>query len=333
MKRLSTLFVVAALFCASISIAQIVPVHQDPQEGTNPKSATLLQTAPITVDGDFSDWPTGLEDRSLGEFFSSYSQNSRATSTQDNWFQLAWNDTENRIYFAGWVHDDVNCTQMSNWGSPGDSAWFRDLWWMYLEWDNMDREGTTAALANLDGQHQYAISLNDPGSPGLSDDPLNAQGSEVGSDGEFVENGTTFYSGLARNMPPHGQAPLMDARMVVTPDDPAEPFGPFVLRLEMSFGVLNYLDDLYAIEPDDIVDLDPNVNDGRGIGWDITYVDRDGILETMESPGSGGDPGGAWIGWSDSEPGGKNPNPFFNGTLFFSMEFAESSAVSSWDLY
>lgn len=329
----------ALAVCVSTATAEIVPAHVDPQAGTNPKSATLLQIDAITVDGDFADWPRGLEKRNLSEFYSTHTQNSRETSTQDNWFQLAWNDAENRIYFAGWVYDDVNCTQMSYWGAPTDGAWFRDMWWIYVEWNNADLQGKKAELSDLTGQHTYAVSLNDPGGSGLSANPNDAQGSELGPDGMIAEDGTTFYSEVSRNIPPHGQAPLMEARMVIRPVT-NDRFGPTILQLEFSMGILNYLNADFDIQPDDIVDLGPDLNDGLGIGWDITYVDRDGWLDNLISPGATGDPGGARIGWSSSRSDnieGKINNPFLNGTLFFSMDFfvedSGPSTADGWELY
>jgi len=95
----------------------------------------------------------------------------------------------------------------------------------------------------------------------------------------------------------------------------------------MSFKVLNYL--VEGVEPDeklDTVDLGPNMNDSRGLGFDVTLMDRDGTIATMATAQGEG----AWIGWSS---GSKNGNPQLDGTLTFSTSFKESTQIANWELF
>jgi hypothetical protein len=80
------------------------------------------------------------------------------------------------------------------------------------------------------------------------------------------------------------------------------------------------------IEQSDVVDLDPSINNGRGLGFDMTFMDRDGDIATMKSDNSTW----AWIGWSSES---KVNQPQFNGTLRFSNEFKQATRVASWELF
>ena len=88
------IFALSIVLVATTGFAQ-TPTHTDPEQGVNPKEVTAFQIQPITVDGDLSDWPAGLERRSVSEFYPAYSVTDLGASTQDNWFTVAWNDSEN----------------------------------------------------------------------------------------------------------------------------------------------------------------------------------------------------------------------------------------------
>lgn len=95
----------------------------------------------------------------------------------------------------------------------------------------------------------------------------------------------------------------------------------------MSFKVFNYLDvEVEPVEKTDVVDLCPSINGGRGLGFDMTFMDRDGDIAAMTTDNSTW----AWIGWSSES---KVNQPQFYGTLLFSTEFKEITRVASWELF
>jgi len=333
----------ALLVSSQVVFAQVRPVTDDPQGQTSPKSATVLQIPPITVDGDLSDWPGGVEKRSINVYLAGfgYQQESRATGTQDNWFQLAWNDSENKLYISGWSEDDVNVTQLSKWFNPDDfsqfgAPWFYDRYEIYIEHDNSDSGAFGFGLTDGDpGNVQYVIAANDPD----RDDIVSLGGQETGADGTPVPGGTSFF--ISNFSDPalfqaDGRPPFSDAVMIVTPADPNNaPFGRYTKQFEAAITPLNFF--VEGIPPDpstDVVDLGPDLNGGAGMGFDITMMDRDGIIDDSipsDIINLSANNEGAWIGWSD---GSKNNNPQFDGTITFSMTFATGgSDVSAWELF
>ncbi|RJP31611.1 MAG: hypothetical protein C4527_07380 [Candidatus Omnitrophota bacterium] len=319
MKR--TTLVLSLLLIVSLSFAQ-TPVHRDPQEGINPKTVTAYQIEPITVDGDLSDWPTDLEKRSCGEFYPSYTINSRALSTQDNWFMVAWNDQTNQVFIAGYSEDDVNVSQLSKWngGVIGSDGWFCERWEVYTEWDNDDGGAYGPAEG---GNLEYVIVQNDKGRT----DGNYATSQEKDAAGNILDEGTAFWIYKYTMVTPDARPPFAQAKWVITPKDPNHPFGPYVGRFEMSFKVLNFLmEDVIPDENTDTVDLDPNVNNGRGIGFDMTFMDRDGDISSMVSTRDTW----AWIGWSSES---KVNQPQFNGKLLFSTEFKELTHITNWEVF
>ncbi|MEW6238801.1 MAG: hypothetical protein AB1656_25740 [Candidatus Omnitrophota bacterium] len=305
---------------ATLCFAQ-KPVHHDPQAGTNPKTVTAYQIKPITVDGDFSDWPNTLEKRSCEEFYPAYAINTSELSTQDNWFSVAWNDQTNEIYIAAYSEDDVNASQLSQWngGVISGDAWFCERWEVYVEWDN-DKAGTYGPIG--DGNVQYVIVQNDKGRT----DGNYAISQEKDAAGNILDDGAAFWMYKYETIMPDGRPPFAKAKWVLKPKDPNNPFGPYVGQLEISFKVLNYL--LEGVEPNestDVVDLGPNVNDGRGIGFDMTFMDRDGDIKTMVTSMDW-----AWIGWSSES---KVNQVQFDGNLLFSTTFKESTRIANWDIY
>jgi hypothetical protein len=333
------LWAVLLLVIGQISHAQIKPVTEDPQGQTSPKTATVQQIPPITVDGDLSDWPSGLETRSINVYLAGfgYQQEAFATGTQDNWFQIAWNDDENKLYISGWSVDDVNVSQLSKWLNPDDfspagAPWLYDRYEIYIEYDNTDSGAYGYGLTDGDpGNVQYAISANDPDNAALF-------GQELGADGTPLPVGTAFIISNFEDptlYPPDGRPPFSEAVMLFELADPAKPLGQYTKTFEAAITPLNFL--VEGLEPDintDTVDLGPDMNGGAGMGFDITMMDRDGIIDDSvpdDVINLSANNEGAWIGWSD---GSKNANPQFDGTVFFSMEFASNdSAVKTWELY
>lgn len=312
--------ILSLLSIASLSYAQ-QPVHHDPQAGTNPKTVTAYQIEPITVDGDLSDWPD-LEKRVCEEFYPSYTINSSSLSTQDNWFSVAWNDRTNELYIAGYSEDDVNVSQLSKWneGVVGGDGWFLERWEVYTEWDNDD----AGAYGPLEGGNlQYVLVQNDIG---RTDDSYETS-QEKDEAGNILENGTAFWIYKFNTLTADGRPPFAKAKWVITPKDPNNPFGPYIGQFEISLKLMNFL--LAEVDPDennDIVDLDPDINDGRGIGFDMTFMDRDGDITTMVSDNSTW----AWIGWSSES---KVNQPQFNGTLFLSNEFKVKTHINRWEIF
>mgnify|MGYP000905350413 CR=1 FL=1 len=309
------------MLVVSLSYAQS-PVHHDPQAGTNPKTVTAYQIDPITVDGDLSDWPTTLEKRSCEEFYPSYPINSSAASTQDNWFSVAWNDETNQIYIAGYTEDDVNVSQLSKWneGVVGSDGWFCERLEVYVEWDNDD----SGAYGPIEGGNvQYVIVKNDKDRT----DENYATSQEKDASGNILDDGTAFWIYKFTTVTADGRPPFADVQWVMTPKDANNPFGPYVSQFEMSFKVLNYLmEDVEAVESTDTVTLSPTLNGGKGIGFDVTFMDRDGDIDTKVSSTDTW----AWIGWSSES---KVNQPQFNGSLLFSMDFVKQTPVASWELF
>ncbi len=309
------------MLIASLSYAQ-TPMHHDPQAGINPKTVTAYQIQPIQVDGDLSDWPTDLEKRSCEEFYPSYPINKSALSTQDNWFSVAWNNQTNELYIAGYSEDDVNVSQLSKWngGTVGGDGWFCERWEVYVEWDN-DDAGSYGPAAG--GNLQYVMVQNDVGRT----DGNYATSQEKDTAGNILENGTAFWIYKFEALTPDGRPPLAKAKWIITPKDANNPFGSYTSQFEISLKVFNYLDvEVEPIEQSDVVDLDPSINNGRGLGFDMTFMDRDGDIATMKSDNSTW----AWIGWSSES---KVNQPQFNGTLRFSNEFKQATRVASWELF
>lgn len=333
------LMAAALLVSSQVVTAQVKPVADDPQGQTSPKSATVLQIPPITVDGNFSDWPSGVEKRSIGVYLAGfgYQQEARATGTQDNWFQLGWNDAENKLYIAGWSEDDVNVSQLSKWFNPDDfsqfgAPWFYDRYEIYIEHDNSDSGAYGYGITDGDpGNVQYAISANDPDNTGLL-------GQERDAAGNILPVGTSFFITNFEDpvaFPPAGRAPFASAVMIVTPANANAPVGRYTKQFEAAISPLNFLAADIASDPNmDLVDLGPNMNGGAGMGFDITMMDRDGVIDNSvptDVINLSANNEGAWIGWSD---GSKNGNPQFDGTLSFSMTFATGgSDVSAWELF
>ncbi len=338
------LLAVVVLIFSQVVIAQISPVTEDPEGQTSPKTATVMQIDPITVDGDLSDWPGGLETRSVNVYLAGfgYQQESFATGTQDNWFQLGWNDSENKLYISGWSIDDVNVTQLSKWLNPetfepAGAPWFYDRYEIYIEHDNSDSGALGFGLDDGDpGNVQYVIGATDPdrGVTGSS------AGQETDENGNIVDGGTMFFISNFWDeslfiLGPDGTPPFSEAEFILELEDPNEPFGAYTKTFEAAITPLNFLAE--GIEPDpstDVVDLGPDMNNGAGMGFDITMMDRDGIVDDSipsDIVNLTANNEGAWIGWSD---GSKNANPQFDGTIFFSMDFAsDDSSVSSWELF
>ncbi|MEW6238800.1 MAG: hypothetical protein AB1656_25735 [Candidatus Omnitrophota bacterium] len=319
MKRF--VFGATMLLAATLCFAQ-KPTHHDPQAGTNPKTMTVYQIKPITVDGDLSDWPNTLEKRSCEEFYPGYGVDNSGASTQDNWFMVAWNDSENKLYVAGYSEDDVNVSQLTKWNEgviPTD-VWFYDRWEIYVEWDN-DKTGAYGYTEN--GNVQYAVVQNDKDRT----DGEYATSQEKDAAGNILDVGTAFWITNLTAVTLDGRPPFAQAEWVIKPKDASKPFGPYVGQFEMSFKILNYL--VEGVDPDeklDTVDLGPNMNDGRGLGFDVTLMDRDGSIAAMTSAQGEG----AWIGWSS---GSKNANPQLNGTLTLSTTFKESTRIANWELF
>ena len=338
MKKIFLLILVVTI-AVQAGYTQIRPTTRDPQQGTNPKQATAFQINPITVDGNLSDWPAGLEKRSANEYLAGfgYQQESFNSGTQDNWFQVAWNDQQNKLYVSGWAHDDVNATQLSKWVNPDTLApsgapWFYDRWELYFEWDN-DDQGSSGDLTG-GGVVQYVIGINDA-DRGITD---STGGQETDASGNIREGGTmffmtSFWDANTYILGPDGQPPLAQAKVVFQPDNPSDPFGPYTRLFEASFSVLTFLTEGVEVDPQaDVLDLGPNVNDGRGLGFDVTSMDRDGLVDASDPTDilhTSLDNEGAWIGWSD---GSKNANPQLLGTILFSLS-SPATRVDLWDLF
>lgn len=331
---------VLLLVFAQVTYAQVTTVTEDPEGQTSPKTATVLQMEPITVDGDLSDWPSGVETRSINVYLAGYGyqQESFATGTQDNWIKLGWNDEENKLYIAGWSVDDVNVSQLTKWLNPEDfspavdgAPWFYDRYEIYIEYDNTDSGAYGYGIDDGDpGNVQYAIAANDPTRADLF-------GQELGPDGTPLEEGTAFFISNFEDpalFPPDGRPPFAEAVMIFEPADETQPLGEYTKTFEAAISPLNFY--LEGIEPDfdtDTVDLGPDMNGGAGMGFDITMMDRDGVIDDSipdDIINVTANNEGAWIGWSD---GSKNNNPELDGTIFFSLDFAEDTAVKSWELF
>ncbi|RJP27271.1 MAG: hypothetical protein C4527_13535 [Candidatus Omnitrophota bacterium] len=320
-KDLIVLLIVVLLVPAAMAQPQL----RDPQAGQNPKSMTVYQIDPITVDGDLSDWPAGMEKRVCQEFYPSYAENSVALSTQENWFMVGWNDAANQLYVAGWSSDDVMVSQLSKWWNPdytdlAGATWFYDRYEIYIEYDN-DKTGAYGYAAA--GNVQYAILANDP-------DRADVYGQETDANGNIKDVGTAFFITNYEAATADGRPPFSQAAIVFTPDDPNDPYGPYVKQFEAAITVLNFLE--IGIEPDpntDVVDLGPTMNDGRGLGFDVTMMDRDGNMRDTEDRYTANNQG-AWIGWSE---GSKNGHPEYNGTLNFSLSRQPAVNVRNWSLF
>lgn len=319
MKRTTVL--VAAMFLAAPLIGA-QPQMTDPQEGTNPKEVTAYQIPPITVDGDLSDWPAGLEKRVCAEFYpESYQVTTPEASTQENYFMVAWNDEANQVYIAGLSTDDLSLFRLSEWWNPdftgtAGAAWFYDRWEVYFEWDNTD-EGER----NQDGCVQYVIAINDP------DNTSGVFGLEVDANGEPVEDGTAFWIDERYDLSADQRPWRAEAKMVYELDDPSNPYSSHTKTFEAAITPWTYYDG-DATTDADLLDLDPGINDGTGIGFDVTMMDRDGLDAATEDRNTA-DNEGAWIGWSE---GSKRNAPELLGNMFFSMDFA-ATHVSDWSLY
>lgn len=323
--------------------AQVEPTFTDPQRGTNPKDLTAYQIDPITVDGDFSDWPEGLEKRVCEEFYPSYQVNSLGQSTQDNWFQVAWNDEANQLYIAGWSRDDVKVTQLSQWFNPTDftpagAPWFYDRWEIYFETDNSDTGGNNdfGSTSGDPGTLQYLVASTDP-----EREPSGSLGGQETDDaGNIIDEGTAFWiNGFSDPelyvLGPDGTPPLSEAKLIIESDDPAEPIGPYTKRFEAAITLLNFF--VEGLEPDpdtDVIDLGPDLNDGLGLGFDVTLMDRDGFIDDSIPDDilflSANDEG-AWIGWSEGSKGGA---PELLGTVMFTLDSPPPPApVRAWEIY
>jgi len=316
-----SLALVSLALVASLGFAQ-TPTHTDPESGTNPKTVTAYQIQPIKVDGDLSDWPSSLEKRTCEEFYPGYQVTTLGTSTQDNWFMVGWNDQANQVYIAGWTENDINVSQLSKWNEgviPADT-WFYDRLEIYVEWDN-DDTGAYGYAEN--GNVQYAIVQNDIDRTGGEYDTSQ----EMDANGNFLAVGTAFWITNLNTATLDGRPPYAQAKWIMTPKDPNNPFGPYTSQFEMAFKVLTYLEiGVDPVEATDTLDIGPTVNDSRGIGFDVTLMDRDGDIATMATVQGQG----AWIGWSS---GSKNGNPQLDGTMMFSNEFKEITPVGRWELY
>ncbi len=316
--RRAVLMVLGCCLIVSVVGAQ---EYVDPQQGTNPKTATAYQIPPITVDGDLSDWPEGLEKRVCNEFYpSGYQVTSPANKTEENYFMVAWNEEENQIYVAGWSHDDVAVFKRSEWWNADFSdmaarSWFVDRWEIYFEWDNTD-EGAHGD----DGTVQYVIARNDPENDGVL-------GHEMDNSGNPLEDGTAFWINQKADLTADGRPWRSSAELVVIPDDSDDPFGPHVKRFEAAITGWTFYDGDGNTDAD-ALDLGPDVNGGDGIGFDVTMMDRDGYERGTEDQYTEDDQG-AWIGWSSES---KNSAPEALGTLFFNMDFA-STEVRDWSLH
>ncbi len=323
-------FLIALLLTLFVPFVSAQVTYHDPQEGTNPKEVTAYQIDPITVDGNFDDWPEGIEKRACAEFYPSYQVNTLGTSTQDNYFMVAWNDEANQLYVAGWSWDDVNVTQLSLWSNPDTLApagatWFYDRWEIYIEYDNSD--SGAYGLADDPGNVQYTVQLNDPSREDL-------YGQETDANGEILEGGTATFISNYNDATEDGRPPFSEAKLIIEMEDPASPFGPYVKRFEAALTVMNFLEPGIEPEPEtDVVDLGPDMNGGLGMGFDVTMMDRDGELD-LEIPDDPlyltADDEGAWIGWSE---GSKNGAPQLDGTMIFSLEFFTPVSISNWALY
>lgn len=319
MKR--TNLALSLMLIASLSYAQ-KPSHHDPQAGINPKTVTAYQINPITVDGDLSDWPTTLEKRSCEEFYPSYPVNNSAASTQDNWFSVAWNAQTNEVYIAGYTEDDVNTSQLSKWngGTVGSDGWFTERLEIYTEWDNDDTDAYGPAEG---GNLQYVMVKNDKDRT----DENYAASQEKDAEGNILDDGTAFWIYKYTTVTADARPPFAKAKWIMTPKDPNNPFGPYTSQFEISFKVLNFLlEEVEPVEKTDTVTLGPDLNNGGGIGFDITFMDRDGDVSTMVTDNSTW----AWIGWSSES---KVNQPQFDGTLLFSTDFKETTRITNWDLF
>ena len=198
--------------------------------------------------------------------------------------------------------------------------WFYDRWEIYVEYDNNNIG--TYGYADDPGNIQYAIVANDPGRTGDEFDTSQ----ELDDNGNVIEGGTAFWVTQFTTVMPDGRPPLAEARLIVTPSDPADPFGRYTTQFEIAFQVLNFLENDVEPFPEDIVDIGPELNDGTGIGFDVTMMDRDGDAATMITAQGEG----AWLGWSS---GSKNDHPELDGNMFFSAEFFTPVNVTSWEIY
>ena len=307
--------------CLAAPLVGAQPQMSDPQEGVNPKEVTAVQIAPITVDGDLSDWPAGLEKRVCKEFYPSYQVNAPELSTQENYFMVAWNDEANQIYVAGWSTDDIALLKLGEWWNAdlsdvAGASWFYDRWELYFEWDNTD-EGAHGD----DGTVQYAIAINDP------DNTSGVLGLEVDAAGDPVEGGTAFWINTKTDLTADGRPWRSEAKLAIELDDPSAPFGSYTKTFEAAVTPWTYYDG-DATTDADLLDLDPGLNEGTGIGFDVTMMDRDGFDATTEDRNTADDQG-CWIGWSE---GSKNNAPELLGTMLFSLDFAPTR-VRDWSLY
>jgi hypothetical protein len=316
--------VLMLIVCLIVPLVGAQPKMSDPEEGTNPKTVTAYQISPIKVDGDLSDWPAGLEKRVCKEFYPGYQVTTPEASTQENYFMVAWNDQKNQVYVAGWSTDDIAVLKLSEWSNPDLTAmagatWLYDRWEIYFEWDNTD-EG----VGQQDGTVQYCVGINDPDSP-----YVDQGGFEVDAAGNPIEGGTMFFITGQANLAltADGRPWRSQAKMVVKLDDPNDPYGSYTKVFEAAITGWTY----YAGDDNtdaDVLDLGPDVNEGTGIGFDVTMMDRDGQDRNTVDRNTA-DNEGAWLGWSS---GSKNANPQLLGTMLFSMTFA-AAPVTDWSLY